>query len=283
RPGTLESLPLWAEVLASRQTFKGNDNAASFKQNISGIFVGGDVPISKGWRLGGALGYTNNTLHMDARDSRADIDTYTATVYGGNSYALENARLNLLLGGSYSWHRIRTKRSATLADWHHRLKSKYRTNTAELFGELSYTVNFGSANIEPFAGLSWTRLGLGSFTESGGVTALSASRHTQNNTSSTLGLRANTEFDLGKSTINLQASLGWRHVVGRVDPKRTMAFSGSRDFTITGAPISRDSAVLGLAAGLALSKNANLRLAYDGQIGGGNKYHAGSVNFSWQF
>src|SRR5699024_4728452 len=56
RPGTLESLPLWAEVLASRQTFKGNDNAASFKQNISGIFVGGDFPISKGWRLGGALG-----------------------------------------------------------------------------------------------------------------------------------------------------------------------------------------------------------------------------------
>jgi len=278
------ALPLWVEFATAKQTIKGNNNTANIKQNINSIFLGGDTPIGNGWRLGGAFGYTKNKMHMDERDSTADIDTYTATAYGGKSFDLERARLNLLLGGSYSWHRIETSRSAYLNGWRHHLQSKYKANTAQLFGEMSYTMDFGpTSNIEPFAGLSWTRLGLDRLTESGGHTALSAGRHTQKNTHTALGVRLNTHLDWGKSTVNLQASLGWQHVFGSIHPTRTMAFSNSQDFRITGSPIARNSAALDLAAGFKLSKNAHLRFAYSGQFGGGNKFNSGSANLSWQF
>jgi uncharacterized protein with beta-barrel porin domain len=56
----------------------------------------------------------------------------------------------------------------------------------------------------------------------------------------------------------------------------TAAFTGvpTSTFTVAGASPPRDSAVIGLAASLAVSQSTSLYLGYDGELGGGADNHA---------
>ncbi len=167
------ALTLWAQVVGNWQSMDGDGNAAALKQSTSGLFVGGDHAVGGGWRLGAALGYTDSRVRVDDRDSKADADTYSATLYGGKSFEAGSGRLNVLVGGAYSRHDIGTTRQAAVADWNHTLKADYDADTYQLFGELGYAVPAGRAALEPFIGLAWTKLNTRSFSESGGPTALS--------------------------------------------------------------------------------------------------------------
>ena len=50
---------------------RGDGNAAKTTQTDSGITIGGDHAIGGGWRLGGALGYTNNRSSTGERGASA--------------------------------------------------------------------------------------------------------------------------------------------------------------------------------------------------------------------
>ncbi|WP_397474791.1 autotransporter domain-containing protein [Pusillimonas sp.] len=275
--------PLWAEVAGNWQTLTSDGNAASLKQSTGGVFVGGDYHVGAGWRIGAALGFTDAKLRIDDRDSKADITTYSAALYAGKTYALDTGGLNLMLGGAYSRHDIDSRRHATVADWRHTLKADYRAHTSQVFGELGYALPVGQATIEPFAGLAWINTRARGFEESGGPTALSASSQSYDTTAGTLGLRASTGFELGQTQGRLHASVAWRHAFGNLAPRRTLAFEGSQQFAVAGAPIARNAALVELAADVSLSANATAGLSYGAQLGGGNREHAAKVNVQWRF
>src|SRR3546814_17516913 len=81
--------PLWAEVVGNWNTLDGDDNAAKTRSHTAGIYLGGDVPVGKGWRVGGALGFNDGRITADAVGWRSDVRSYTATVYGGNQRSEE--------------------------------------------------------------------------------------------------------------------------------------------------------------------------------------------------
>ena len=57
----------------------------------------------------------------------------------------------------------------------------------------------------------------------------------------------------------------------------------SQSFTVAGAPIAHDAAVLELGVDMAVTKNTTVSVAYDGQFGAGNQQNSGSINVSWRF
>ncbi|WZB77157.1 autotransporter domain-containing protein [Achromobacter insuavis] len=71
----------------------------------------------RGWRLGGAFGYTDSRLSVDDLASRADISSYSAIVYGGKAFAVGAGKLNLMAGAAYSWHDIHTRRQIGAGAW----------------------------------------------------------------------------------------------------------------------------------------------------------------------
>ena len=137
--------------------------------------------------------------------------------------------------------------------------------------------------IEPFVGLAWSDLRTRGFSESGGSAALRGQSSNDQQTASTLGVRAQTDFTLAGAEGRLQATLGWRHAFGDVLPKTSMAFDGGQAFTVAGSPIARNAALAELGAEVAVSRNATLGLNYSGQYGGGNREHAGSLNVRWRY
>ncbi|WP_419341109.1 autotransporter domain-containing protein [Achromobacter sp. PD1] len=276
--------PAWAEVVGNWQTLQGDANTAQVRQHTGGVFAGVDHAVGNGWRLGGALGYTDSKIRVDGRASQADVSGYSASVYGGKSFAAGAGKLNLLAGAAYTWHDVSTERHATVSGIEQKLTADYGASTAQLFTELGYAMPLSErASIEPFAGIAWSNLRSRSFSESGGSAALHGQSSSDKQTSSTLGLRAQTAFMLGRAEGRLHGTLGWRHAFGDVAPQSTLAFDGGQAFTVSGTPIARNAALAELGAEVAMSANAALGLFYSGQYGGGNREHTGSLTVRWRY
>ncbi|MGE8638321.1 MAG: autotransporter domain-containing protein [Achromobacter sp.] len=282
-PGT-GALPAWAEIIGNWQTLRGDGNAATTTQRTGGLFVGADHAIGNGWRLGAALGYTDSNIEVDGRSAKSDVSAYSAALYGGKAFDAGSAKVNLLMGGAYTWNAISTRRAVNTAGMDQTLKADYGASTSQLFAEIGYARPAGGGvTLEPFAGLAWTDTRTRGFSESGGDAALSGNAKREDQTSTTLGLRAQTELALGSVQGRARASLGWRHAFGDVNPVSTLAFQAGQAFTVAGLPIARDAALVELGADVMLSRNANLGLSYGGQFGGGNREISASVLLSWRY
>ncbi|MGB3432102.1 autotransporter-associated beta strand repeat-containing protein [Achromobacter sp.] len=277
--------PAWAELVGNWQTQKENGNAAQARQHTGGLFIGADHEVGhSGWRLGAAVGYTDSKISVDDRSSQADVSGYSATLYGGKSFAVGAGKLNFLAGAAYTWHDVNTKRYATVASTQEKLTADYGANTTQLFTELGYSMPLtDSTRIEPFVGFAWSDLRTRGFSESGGSAALNGHSSSDKQTSSTLGLRTQTDFTVGRAEARLHAMAGWRHAFGGLTAETTMAFEGSQAFTVAGTPIARNAALAELGAEVAVSRDTTLALTYNGQYGGGNREHAGSLNVRWRY
>jgi outer membrane autotransporter protein len=276
--------PAWAELVGTWQTLGGNDNASRVDQRTGGVFVGADHAVGGGWRLGGALGYTDSRIRVDANSSKADVDSYSATVYGGKAFQAGAGKLNLLVGAGYTWHDISTTRNVAVAGQQDKLTADYGASTGQLFTELGYALPVAErAQLEPFAGVAWSDTRTRGFQESGGMAALSGESNRNSLTTTTLGLRGKTAFTAGKTEGVLRAAAGWRHAFGDVDSRTRLAFNGSQPFSVSGAPLARDAAFTELGVELAVSRSATIGVTYSGQYGGGNRENAGSVGVTWRY
>ena len=276
--------PVWIEYVGNRQTLQHSHNAAEVKQDSNGVFVGTDYAVGEGWRLGGALGYTQGDLDINDRASKADLSNYSATLFGGKAFDAGVGTLNLLFGTAYTWHDLDTRRYANVSGSSQKLTADYSASTAQVFSEVGYAIPLTQrTRIEPFAGLVWSDLRTRGFSESGGSAALEGKRASDKQTSSTLGLRTQTAVSLGGIEAQLRTTLGWQHAFNDVVAHKTMAFDGSQPFTVAGAPIARNSALVGLGADVPLTPTTRVGLNYNGQYGEGNREHAGILTFNWRY
>ncbi|WP_454693520.1 autotransporter domain-containing protein [Achromobacter aegrifaciens] len=276
--------PVWAQAFGNWSKFGSDGNASSVSQSSGGLFVGGDGAVGGGWRLGGAVGYIGSHNSIDDTSSRTNVDSYTATLFGGRNFQAGPGHVRFMAGAAYTWHDIDAKRDVAAGSLNQRLESSYHASSTQVFTELGYNLPLGDAyTIEPFAGLAWNQLRARGFEESGGTAALHGSSNSDDVTSTTLGLRGGWEFGSDRAPGRLTASLGWRHAMGDVKPKQQLAFEGGSTFSVTGVPIARDAAVLGLGAEMAITRNTTAGIAYDAQFGGGNRQQSGVLKLAVRF
>ena len=81
----------------------------------------------------------------------------------------------------------------------------------------------------------------------------------------------------------LAGSSDWRHAFGDVTPVTNLAFAGSDSFTITGVPIARDAALFEAGLDVALTANASLGVAYQGQFASGSQQNGFDANLTVKF
>ncbi|HEY4664844.1 MAG TPA: autotransporter domain-containing protein, partial [Comamonas sp.] len=208
---TSKAMPAWAEVVGHRQSIDGDGNAARLTQNVYGLFIGADEEVgSNGWRVGGSLGFTTADAQVKERYASADTDSYSASVYAGKGFSHAMNRINVMGGLAYTHHRISSERSVQALGQN--LKAKYNAHTTQLFGEVGYAMGqYSKLGVEPFAGISINQQRVGSFEESGGFAALRGQGSKNTSTSTTLGVRAHSDFKLAGKDARVRASLGVRH------------------------------------------------------------------------
>lgn len=277
--------PLWAQVFGNWGTMRGDGNAAKTTQTDSGITIGGDHAIGGGWRLGGALGYTNSRSSTGERGASAKADSYSLTIYGGKAFDLGSAKLNFSLGTAYTWHDMSTRRNTDAAGLPQTLEASYRGNTAQVFTELGYAIPVTErVTLEPFVGAGYSSLRTRAFTESGGDAALRGDSNRNNVATTTLGLHARSVFESAGARGQVHGTLGWRHAYGDVNPASTLSFvQGGGSFTANGVPVARDAALVELGVNMDVSKRTTVGVTYGGQFGSGNRQHTGTLDVRYRY
>lgn len=273
-----ERLATWGQAYGSWASYDGDGNAADLDRSIGGIFLGADAPLGERTRLGLVLGYGHSSLEVDDRASSADIDSYTLGAYAGT----EVAGFALQLGAAHSWHEIDSKRSVVFPGFSERPEADYNARTLQAFGEVGYSFDRGTTSLEPFANLAWVRLHRDGFEESGEA-GLSGEAEDDNLAFTTLGLRAETMFEIAGMAATLHGSLGWRHAFGEVEQDSTHSFAGGSPFTVSGVPLARNAAMLDAGFALAIAPGINLGLSYRGQLGNSIQDHGLDASLSIRF
>ncbi|WP_157953060.1 autotransporter outer membrane beta-barrel domain-containing protein [Limnobaculum parvum] len=282
--GSQASNQVWVQTLGGKYSLDGNSNAAKSTNKNGGIAVGGALALDGGWQLGLALAYNNEDIDVDARSSSADVDTTTMMAYANNSWAAGAGNVNLVIGGGYSWHSIDTERNVNLVN--QKLTASYDANTTQAFADIGYaipvTTNF---TVEPYTGMAWYRQSTDDFTEHNGNAALKGQGDDQDVTLYNLGLRNQLKFSVAHTPAAVNMSAGWRHAAGDVDSdvKLGLAQNATPTYTVTGAPITKDAAVVSIGIEAQVLNNAVVGTAYNGQLSDDNSDNAGSLYFKYTF
>ncbi|WP_426406342.1 autotransporter outer membrane beta-barrel domain-containing protein [Serratia sp. PAMC26656] len=270
----------WAQLLGAWDHASGDANATGYQASTYGVLLGLDSALADEWRLGVATGYTRTSLD-GGYGSNADSDNYHLAVYGGKQFG----ELALRAGGAYTWHRIDTTRSVNYGAQSDRETAKYSARTEQVFAEAGYSVKAGWVNLEPFANLAYINFQNNGISEDGGAAALRGDKQHTDATVSTLGLRADTEWQASKTTaVALRSELGWQHQYGDLDRGTGLRFNGgSSPFVVNSVSASRDGAVLKASAEVAVNKNATLSLGYGGLLSQNHQDNSVNAGFTWHF
>jgi outer membrane autotransporter protein len=271
---------LWGTYNGSWATNDGDGNAASLTRNASSFVVGVDASPTKGLTLGVLGGYAKSNVHLPARNSSAEINSYTVGAYAG----ARTGALNVRIGGAYSWQTVDTNRSVAFSGFSDKLSANYSASTRQAFGDIGYTIGNDRLNIEPFAQAAWVDVATDAFTETSGAAALKASKQSRDLGVVTLGLRGVAGFSIAGAAARFHAIAGWRQTLGDRTPDASLTFaSGSAVFDIGGAPIAKTSAMIDTGIDVAVTSKLNLNVGYVGQLASRTRDNGAKAGISMAF
>ena len=260
----------WFQGLGSGASMGGQHGSAGLQQRTRGLVLGADWAVDHAWRVG-VMG-AQSTSDLSAKRFKAALDSWHLGAYA----VREDGPLALRLGAIHSSHAGQNKRSVDFDFIDHReqLKGKYTAQSQTLLSELGYRVDHGSFTLEPFAGVGYQRYHRERFKEKGGMSALNVGEQTQQNLSTTLGLRMSSLYTLdNQMSLKPHVSASWKHLYGDVGSsvRQSSAWVDkdvfNSDFTIQGTALNRDSLALQAGLGLAVSATQSVGLTYTGDVG----------------
>ena len=267
--GSENSSRVWLQALGNGGKVESDfDN--TLKHSTQGLVLGADWRLEEQWYVG-VMGGKSQTK-LDARQFDGDLDSWHLGAYA----VRQDGPLTLRLAATFANHEGSSKRRVAFNGFSDRLKGSYDANTQQAVAEVGFNLGSNNVTIEPFASLGYQRYQRDSHTEKGGDAALKIYGQTQDNFSSTFGLRTaklNT-LDNGMR-LTPRFSAGWKHTYGKLDSEtRQQLVKGGKRFDIAGAAFDRDSLSLDAGLDLGLSVNHTLGVGVTGEIGTDSRNHA---------
>jgi outer membrane autotransporter protein len=258
---------VWLQALGHGGTLDRDHDA--LQTSTKGLVLGADWSVGEEWRIG-VMGGKSDT-RLDSRELDGDLDSWHLGVYALH----QNGPMSLRLGATYSNHDGSTKRRVAFNGFSDRPEGRYDASTQQAFAEVGYNLGRANVSIEPFASLGYQRYQRDGFTEKGGAAALKVHGQTQNNLNSTFGLRLakiNT-LDNGMQ-LTPRFSAGWKHTYGDIyTDTRQRLVTGGKNFTVSGAPLDRDSLLVDAGLDFGLSAKHSLGVGLNGEIGTDSRNH----------
>lgn len=267
---------VWAEGFGNWGTSEVGANAAPTRRDSRGFVAGADMPVGDNLRLGLSAGYSHTNLEAEMRNSRARIKSVHVIGYAGAAFDA----LHLSAGLGYADSKLETVRSIAFTGFSDLLHGKYNGSVLHGFGEASYAIPMGSLQLSPFANIASIRAHTDSFSEKGGLAALSGAKRSETTTFSTLGLRFETPQ---QEEFSVAANLGWRHGFGTATPASKLGFTPTASFVVAGAPTERDSVATDIGATWRVWEGLALGAAYNGLLSANSRDEAVRVTVTQQF
>ena len=277
----MQATTTWAQAFGSRTELDGNTDTSDVSSNFDGLMTGADTQVES-WRVGAALGYTQSSTTVDDLSSSSDVDSLMAALYAGTGSGPWSVRL----GAAYASNQTASTRTIAYPGFAEQASADYNSATTQLFAEVAYGLVMGTAAVEPFAGLAWINVDSDGFSETGATAGLSVSSSSSSVTYGTLGVRAATSVvTSGGMVLQPRGALAWQTASGDLSPSAQMAFLSAPNagFTVGGAPLADNAALIEIGADLLISEQAQLGLSYVGQYADGVSSYGLQATMTWTF
>ena len=271
----------WGQAFGSRTELDGNTDTSDVSSNFGGIMTGADTE-AENWLVGAAIGYTQSSTTVDDLSSSSDVDSLMAAVYAGTGSGPWSVRV----GAAYASNQTSSTRTIAYPGFAEQASADYNSTTTQLFAEVAYGLVVGTAAVEPFAGLAWINVDTDGFSETGATAGLSVSSSSSSVTYGTLGVRAATSIvTSGGMVLQPRGALAWQTASGDLSPAAQMAFLSAPEagFTVGGAPLADNAALIEIGADLLISEQAQLGLSYVGQYADGVSSYGLQATMTWTF
>jgi len=261
---------VWLQGTGNYGRLDGEHGTDSLEQRTVGSVLGVDWSLSSLWRIGVLGGYSKSNL-----DSH-NLDGQLRSWHVGAYAMREDGPFVLRLGAAYSSHDGDNRRTVEFTGFSERPKGRYDADSQQAFAEAGYRLGSGRWSVEPFASLGYQRYHRDQFTEKGGMSALAVDAQTQDNLSSTFGVRLAQRHQLPNGiSLKPRTSLGWRHTYGDVDSQTRQAFVlGGNAFKVEGTPLDRDSLAVEAGLDVGLSARHTLSVGYSADLSSNSRNHA---------
>jgi outer membrane autotransporter protein len=274
-------LAWWGQFVGSWGHGDSDGNAATTKHTSGGFLVGADHALGNHGRFGVATGYTQTSVNSPARAASASSRDLDLSVYAGAQFG----RLGLHAGAAWGWHALDATRVVGVPGLAGHELSRYDADTAQLFAEADYRLDFKRSTFEPFAQVAQVHLHSDGFQEHGGAADLVGGSATRTISYSTLGARMATGFPFhGNQQLSLHGMLGWRRAWNHLDTATQMAFAGgSPSFVVNGLPIARDAVAADAGLTVQITRDASFDLSWQGQFAHRAVDSGFRGGFNWRF
>ncbi|WP_392892784.1 autotransporter domain-containing protein [Pseudomonas migulae] len=244
--------------------------------STQGLLLGADWQIDEQWRLGVMSGQSRT--RQKSRELDGNLDSWHL-----GAYALrQNGPMSLRLGATHNAHDGSSARRVEFSGFKDRPKGNYDASTQQAFAEVGYNLGRANTSIEPFASVGYQRYQRDSFTEKGGDASLKVHAQSEENFSSTFGVRLAklNALDNGMR-LTPRFSAGWKHTYGKVYTEtRQRLVTGGNDYSVYSAPMDRDKLMVDAGADLRVSARNTLGLGLTGEVGSDSRSHG--VMGQWQ-
>lgn len=279
-PQTNGQYGVWGRGLGRTATVDGTGSTPGFDSRTLGGLVGIDGPVSERLTLGIAGGYTLS-LTEEAGGSEVKTHSPRAMVYG--SYALANPQdadallANTVLDFSvgYGWHKIDSERK--IASTGETAIGKNTAHELNAGAQVRRQIGLPDPGVDglsnlmltPRAGLTYTRLLEGDFTEYGTLANnLSVHERASNSIRPLVGLGLGGVVTLGGTALNSTVDVSYTHELASTVSSRFDVGGGS--FSQTGTTPSRGELTVGAGIGFDLTESLSATLNYEAILPTGN-------------
>lgn len=249
------------------------------QHSTEGLLLGTDWQVSEHWRLGVMGG--NSRTRQKSRELDGSLESWHV-----GAYALRQVGpTSLRLGATHNSHDGSSARRVEFDGFKDRPEGRYNASTQQAFAEVGYNLGRANVSIEPFANLGYQRYQRDSFTEKGGDAALKVRAQSEENFSSTFGLRLAKLNTLGNGMqLTPRFSAGWKHSYGKVySETRQRLVVGGNDYSVYSAPLDRDKLMVDAGVDLRLSALNTLGLGVTGEMGSDSRNHGVMGQWSMAF
>ncbi|MEM7304698.1 MAG: autotransporter domain-containing protein, partial [Pseudomonadota bacterium] len=258
--GLVTSNGLWIEGISQWERVDESSNTAKMKSWSGGLSVGKDWKTETDWTIGVQGSYTYTNVDVNNRDSSSHTNSFIGGLYFGGKVHWFNVKGGVFFGH----HDTESSREVVVGSVTEELDADYDAMSYSGFVEYSFPLP-EDPELELLASVSHVTLDTESYHETGGSSALSASSETSSTTFTTLGIRTNHEFS-DAYPVRANGMLGWRHAFGDRNPNSVYSLAGSDSFTVRGAKIAEDAAVIETGLEIQTSEHGTLSLFYDGEL-----------------
>lgn len=278
---------MWAQAYGNWDSFSANADAQKATANSGGFLIGLDHQVIPELRLGGGFAASVTTTTVAA--SQAQTSGYHVLLYG----AYERDALRLSGGLVQSWYSANVNRTLPFDDQGN-ARGTVASNSTQLFADLSTPIVLHARGLAsqgpsqrttlwPFAQVSQTWLRTANFGETGAEAALSGQSANASVGFGSLGARLQHQWQTDQTVWQATLSAGLQRAWGDLSPTTSLAFATGPDFTVSAAPIARNSAVIEVGLGASLGPSSRFNLVYLATLAGQSSSQMLQAQLLWRF